>query len=141
MTIESALSSYLRTKDTITDEVSTRSYPHPAPNDAVYPFVTYTVTSEDQQHDMSGASGLARVNVQLDAWAKTIADRVAVSEALRNALDGFTGDMGAENLNIRSCFLSDRSTLQETDPEGRAQPIYRASMDFSIWHVESVPTL
>lgn len=141
MTIESALYSYLSTKSTITDEVGTRIYPHPAPNDADYPFITYSVTSENTQHDMTGASGLANVQVQLDAWAETVADRSDASEAIRNALDGFTGNMGTENLNIRTCFLVDRSTLQESDPEGRQQPIFRASMDFTIWHVESAPTL
>lgn len=141
MTIESALYSYLSNKASITALVSTRIYPEVGPNDAGYPFITYITVTGDQQHDMSGASGLTNVRMQIDAWADIIADRVSVSEALRNALDGFTGNMGTENLNIRSCFLADYSTLRETEPEGRGQPIYRASLDFSIWHVESVPTL
>ena len=141
MTIESALYSHLSTKASIIALVSDRIYPQIAPNGTAYPFITFTVINEDHDHAMSGATGLANVSMQIDVWTETIADRVAVSEALRNALDGFTGDMGTEDLNIRSCFLDNRAVFQETDTEGKGQPIYRASMDFSIWHVETVPTL
>ncbi len=141
MTIESALYSYLSTKTTVTDEVSTRIYPQTAPNGTAYPFITFSVISETNDHSMTGATGLANPIIQVDIWSATIASRVSGSEAIRNALDGFTGDMGTENLNIRSCFLSNRSNFEESDTEGKGQPTYRSSMDFSIWHVESLPTL
>ncbi len=141
MTIETALYSYLSTKASITALVSTRIYPQVAPNDAAYPFITYTIIAGDTSHHMGGASGLVNVSMQIDAWADNIPDRESVFQALRNALDGFTGDMGTENLNIRSCFLSDFSNLNEPNPEGKGLPVVRKSLDFSIWHVESVPTL
>lgn len=140
MTIESALYSYLSNKASITSLVSTRIYPQVAPNSAAYPFITYNVINEEPTHSMSGAVGLTHLTVQIDVWCNTVANRVAVSEALRNALDGFTGAMGAENLSIRNCFLENRTNFNETDGEGKT-PVYRSSMDFSIWHVETVPTL
>ncbi len=141
MSIGSALFSYLSNKASITARVSTRIYPHPAPESATYPFITYSTTGEDHQHHMEGGSGLVDVSMQIDVWAETMANRVLTQEALRNALDGYTGGMGLESLNIRSCFLQDLTELHEPDTEGKGRPIYRASMDFSIWHVESVPTL
>ncbi len=140
MTIESALYSYLSTKASITALVSTRIYPQVAPDSGDYPFITYNVISESHDHAMQGATGLANPSLQVDVWAETIADRVAVSESLRNALDGFTGNMGTENLSIRNCFLQNRANFNENDGEGKT-PAYRSSMDFSIWHVETVPTL
>ncbi len=141
MSIGSALFSYLSNKTSITTRVSTRIYPHPAPESATYPFITYSVIGEDHQHHMAGGSGLVNVSLQVDVWATTHANRVLTQEALRNALDGYTGTMGAESLGIRSCFLHDLTELHEPDTEGSGKPITRASMDFSIWHVESVPTL
>jgi hypothetical protein len=140
MTIESALYSHLSTKASITALVSTRIYPQVAPESATYPFITYTVLSESHDHSMGGATGLTNPTIQIDAWADTIANRVAVSEAIRNALDGFTGNMGTENLSIRNCFLQNRANFNENTTEGKT-PTWRSSMDFSIWHVESVPTL
>lgn len=141
MTIESALYSYLSNKASVTALVSDRIYPQVAPQGTAYPFVTFNVLSEDTQHDMSGASGLTNVAMQIDAWCETVADRVSVSEALRNALDGFRGAMGTESLHISNFFMTDRQNFVEGDTEGKAHPLYRSSMDFSIWHAESVPTL
>ena len=141
MTIESALYSHLSNKASITALVSTRIYPQVAPDTASYPFIVYSVISEGHEHSMSGASGLASVTMQIDAWASTVASRVALSEAIRNALDGFRGDMGTENLSIRSCFLESRSNFFEPKTDGKETPDHRASLDFLIWHFESVPTL
>lgn len=140
MTIESALYSYLSTKASVTAVVGIRIYPQVAPDSAAYPFITYNVTNEQHDHSMGGATGLANPSIQIDVWAETVANRVAIAEVVRNALDGFRGNMGTENLNIRNCFLQNRSNFNESDGEGKT-PIYRSSMDFSIWHVETVPTL
>ena len=140
MTIESALYSYLSTKASITALVSTRIYPEVAPDSAAYPFITYNIFGESHDHAMQGATGLTNPTLQLDVWADTIADRVTISEAIRNALDGYTGNMGTENLSIRNCFLQNRANYTESDGEGKT-PAYRSSLDFSIWHVETVPTL
>ena len=141
MTIESALFSYLSTKAEVTAEVSTRIYPQPAPQEADYPFITLMVITDNPEHHMGGAAGLTNVGMQIDIWTETIPERVEISEVIRNVLDGFRGNMGTENLNIRSCFMQNRANFLESDTEGKASPVYRSSMDFSIWHVESLPTL
>lgn len=141
MTIETALFSYLITKSPITTEVSTRVYPSVPPSDPTYPFITYQVISNGPAHDMSGAVGLTEVRLQIDAWAFAASQQQAISEAARNVLDGFRGLMGTELLDVRQCFLDSRNTFQEPDKQGKNLPVYRASLDFLIWHVESLPTL
>lgn len=140
MSIETAFYSYLSNRAAITALVGTRIYPLLAPDTPTYPHITYTVFGEGHDHDMDGATGLTDLTMQVDVWAKTITSRRNVAEALRNALDGFTGNMGTENLNIRNCTLEDRSHFFDKDDEGGGT-FYRTSMDFSIWHVETVPTL
>ncbi|MCP4230782.1 MAG: DUF3168 domain-containing protein, partial [bacterium] len=112
MGIETALYSYLSTKTVITDEVSTRIYATVAPSSVTYPFITFEIISEDPDHHMGGAAGLTNVLVQVDAWAFLVAERQAIGEAIRNAMDGFTGDLGTENLRIRNCFLRNRTTFE-----------------------------
>ena len=141
MSIEKALYDYLSTKAGVVAQVSTRVYPDIAPESAVYPFITVTITNETHDHHMQGGSGLANPTIQLDVWAETLPTRVAAAEAVRLSLDGFRGAMGTDSLSIRSCFLVNKSNFQEQDAEGRGNPVYRSSMDFSIWHVETVPTL
>ena len=141
MTIETAMFSYLSNKASITALVNTRIYATVPPSSVTYPFITYTVLSEDTEHDMGGAVGLTNVLLQIDAWAYIVSERQAISEALRNALDGYKGQMGAELLDIRNCFMTDRNTFEEPDKQGKNLPVHRSSLDFSIWHVESVPTL
>ena len=84
---------------------------------------------------------MTNVLVQIDAWAFLVAERQAIGEAIRNALDGFVGDLGAENLVIRNCFLRNRTTFEEPDKQGKNLPVHRSSLDFSIWHEQSLPTL
>ncbi len=141
MTIESAFYNHMSNKASITALVSTRIYASVAPSSVTYPFITFKVVSDVPEHDMGGAVGLTHVLLQVDAWALLVSERQSISEAVRNALDGFTGDLGAENLKIRNCFLDNRNSFEEPDKHGKNLPVHRASLDFSIWHVESVPTL
>ena len=141
MTIESALFSYLSTKASVFAAVGTRIFPEVAPERAAYPFITYTLVGDVPEHHMTSAAGLTNVTMQIDIWSETFALAVSVSEIIRNALDGFTGPLGTENLGIRTCHLENRITIPESDIEGGQNPVFRKSMDFLIWHVESVPTL
>jgi len=141
MTIETAFFSYTSTKASITALVGTRIYASAPPSSPTYPYVTFKKISDQPNHYMAGAVGLATVLLQVDVWAFLVQERQDISEAFRNALDGYTGVMGAENLDIRNCFLDNRSSFEEPDKQGKNLPVHRASLDFSIWHVESLPTL
>ncbi len=141
MTIESALFNYLSNESGMTTLVSTRIYASSPPSAPVYPFVTFQVLNNQPEHYMAGAVGLTEVLMQVDAWAFLVSEQQAISEALRNLLDGFRGAMGSELLAVRKCFLETRTTFQEPDKQGKNLPVHRASLDFSIWHVESLPTL
>ncbi len=141
MTIETALFSELSTTAEVIAVVGTRIYPQVAPATVAYPFIVYSVISSLPEHHAGGASDLTNVSLQIDVWAETVGELLTIVEVIRNDLDGFKGDMGTENLDIRSCFLETRRTFEEPDPRGRKAPVFRSDMDFSIWHVSSVPTL
>lgn len=141
MTIETALYSHLSTQAGITALVSNRIYATVPPSSPTYPFITFQIFSNAPEHHMGGAAGLTVVKLQIDAWAFLVQEQQDISEAIRNELDGFRGAMGTELLAIRNCFLETRNTFEEPDKQGKNLPVHRASLDFSIWHVESLPTL
>jgi len=140
MTIETAFFSYVTAQASITTHVGTRVYPLVAPYTPTYPHIVFTVFGEGRDHSMSGATGLVDLTMQVDVWASSITSRVAIAEALRNKLDGFRGDMGTENLDVRNCTLQNKEQFFEKDTEG-GNTFYRVSMDFLIWHTETLPTL
>jgi len=141
MTIETAFFSYISNEAAITSLVGTRIYASVAPSSVTYPYITFQVISNSPEHYMQGASAITSVNLQVDAWARLVAEQQAISSALRNALDGYRALMGTEQLDVRKCFLDNRNTFEELDKQGKNLPVHRASLDFSIWHVESLPTL
>ncbi len=141
MTVETALFNYLSNEAGMTALVNTRIYASTPPSSPVYPFVTFQVLNNQPAHHMGGAVGLTEVLMQIDAWAFLVSEQQSISEALRNLLDGFRGQMGTELLEVRKCFLETRNTFQEPDKQGKNLPVHRASLDFSIWHEESLPTL
>ena len=141
MSIATAMFSHLSSQAGITALVGTRVYATVPPSDPTYPFITFQVFSDAPEHHMGGAVGLTIVKMQIDAWAFLVQEQQDISEAIRNALDGFRGLMGTELLDVRHCFLESRNTFQEPDKQGKNLPVHRASVDFSIWHVESLPTL
>ena len=141
MTIETALYSHLSTQVGITAIVGTRIYATVPPSSPTFPFITFQVFSDVPEHHMDGAVGLTRVLMNIEVWAFVVAEQQAISEALRNELDGFRGAMGTEVLQVRNCFMENRNSFQEPDKQGKNLPVHRSSLDFSIWHEESLPTL
>lgn len=141
MTIETAMFSYLSGKPAITAIVTTRIYATSPPSNPTYPFITFQILNDEPRHHMLAASGITEVRLQIDAWAFLVSERRDISEELRKVLDGFRGLMGTELLDVRYCFLENRNTFQEPDKQGKNLPVHRASLDFAIWHVESLPTL
>ncbi len=139
MTIEKALFDYMSNHASIAGQVSDRIYPDVAPENTDYPLITFTVIAESHVHHMEGASGLVNPSIQIDVWATKVSDRAITSEAIRGAMDGFRGVM--DDIEIRNCFLIDKTNFIESPQQGEGKPVYRASIDFSIWHVEDVPQL
>jgi hypothetical protein len=103
------------------------------------PFIVFTRVSENHDHTMAGPSSMAFQRIQIDCYATTAAARETVSEAVRNALDGYSGTLGT--VNVREIWLDSQRDSYDEPISGNAAPLYRTGMDFMIAHVQSVPTL
>lgn len=141
MSLRTAIYDHLGDETDITDVVSDRIYPDVAPEGADLPYITVNVVSTFHSHHMTAASGLAQARVQIDCWTTSSTGRETLSEAVREALDGYRGgSMGDDSLDVRSVHLEDDAQTYEPPTTGSDVGVFRQRMDFMIWYAESVPT-
>lgn len=100
--LEDGIYSLLLDNSSIVSLVSTRIYPVNLPEDVdLFPCITFQRITTTPEYTMDGPLGLEKVRVQIDAWSFDYGEVKAVAEALRIALDGFSGSLpnGAVVLN------------------------------------------
>lgn len=139
MTMSAGLYTYLVSLTPVTDQVSTRVYNGRAPERTVYPYITYEEISGPTVQQQAAAAGLVDSRFQIDVWAETHPSREATAEAIREALDGFTGStMGS--MTVKRVSLENRQDSVDQADGGSQRAIYRKIIEFRIWYAESVPT-
>ena len=126
--IESALH-YILVNDTTVKAITTRCYPVTIPQSPTYPLILYTKISGDRDHALRGASGHAHPRFQIEAWAETYTGAKTLADAIRNALDDYSGT--AAGTVIHSCLIESERDTYESEIE-----IYRIMQDYMIWHEE-----
>ena len=143
MSILDSITSELKADSTVTNQVSTRIYQDYAYAKAAKPYlVVYQISAVRFPH-MVGASGVVNSRVQVDCVASTRASRDATGDAVRLALDMATGSIGkvaaSNDQTIQYAQLND--DRHETVPPVQAgqRGIFTRSMDFLVWHAETVP--
>ncbi len=130
MMLAESLRDYLIADSGLSALVSERVHPVLLPQNSTLPAVTYQLISQDPLHTLDGPVNLNRPRVQFDVWADTYLEMEAVNDALRNALDGFTGGIGGSppSLIVQGAFLVTERDLFESEPE-----LFRRSADYFIW--------
>lgn len=127
MSLEAGLYAHLIGHPGVSQITGSRVYPEKIPQNAEMPALAYRLIStvDDEAHDRD--PGLVAARFQLDVLAARAAEAIALRDALRPALKGFTGLMGTVPVQAVH-WLSQWSDYDE-DLE-----LYRQSMDIKIWH-------
>ena len=129
--IEQGLLTHLQADAGITAIVDGRIDAVVSPQNETLPRITFQRISSNRVMSFGGPSGLTRGRFQIDCWAATYDDSKNLAEAVRLAMDGFSGLMG--DVPVRVILLTDND-LFEANPK-----TYRVSMDFAIWYEETKP--
>ena len=134
MTIKAALHDHLVGLDVVGDRV----FWGLAPQGQQRPYIVLHRVTADHDYHLGGSSGLVEDLFQIDCVADSAEAAEDLSEAVRDGLDTFRGDM-------RGVFVNDVHLRDESDepmiPVGSSgASVVRNRMDFSIWHAEAVPT-
>ena len=126
--IESAIRYILVNDDTVKD-ITTRCYPVTIPQSPTYPLILYTKITGMRDHHLRGPSGHAHPRFQIEAWAKTYTEAKTLADAIREALDGYSGT--AVGTKIGSCLIE-----SERDDYQNEIDVHRVIQDYFTWHEE-----
>lgn len=103
---------------------SARIYPLLMQQSSAHPAVTYQRISAPRVEtaSLSGQNARVRCRMQLDCWARTFAQALSLSDAVRAAM------LGASTFTALA--LDERHTYEDDTS------IYRISADYSCWYLE-----
>lgn len=138
MSVETALVDKLSGTAGVTAQIgsgdSIRLYPDLAPAGTARPYATYIVVSESPSRHFAGItnSQVYFSRVQIDVWASTGLSRRTTADAIRAALDGFSGAMGDESLDVRRVAVVDLANSFERPESDDEIPIYRCRLEVEI---------
>lgn len=128
--IEADLRAYLIAQPAITSLVGTRVYPMTLPQGAVFPAITYQRVGGAPEFSHDGGSDVARARMQLDCWSTTYGDAASLGLAVKQALSGYRGPMGATpDVAAR---ITNAMDLDEPELSLR-----RRMLDVALWHKEA----
>lgn len=131
MTVEVGLLVYLEATGV---GVATRLYPNILPQNPTLPAIVYQRIATTRVNSLSGPSGLATPRFQFTCWATTYGGAKVVAEALRAALDGYTGAAGA--YAISDAILEDDGDIYEPSIGLEEKEAWGIRLDYIIWHPE-----
>ena len=130
MEAEEAVRTILADDASVADLVSARIYPGRLPQGVTLPAIVYQRISAVRLNDLSGPSGFARPRVQLDLWASTYSGVKALARVVRQALDGYSGEV--DGFGVADAILDEELDLYEPGVDD-----YRVVQDYFIWHGET----
>ncbi|MCK6478578.1 MAG: DUF3168 domain-containing protein [Planctomycetaceae bacterium] len=103
-----------------------RVYSEVLPQAPTPPAVVFDVVSADEDISLSGPTGVRRVSVVVDSWARKRADATALGLAVRRVLAGHSGAAGG--LEVQAAFLVSERWAYDAEVD-----LYRTTQDFEVW--------
>jgi hypothetical protein len=145
MRMEDALVAFLKADSATNALIAGRIYPSAMPQQKVssksVPCIVYhrISTPREMAHDgpRGGGSlaGCAQPRFQLDLYALESAKASQLAEAVRLALDGFSGSMGGSGgVEVQAVFVEDEQSGFED--LGDSLRLHWKQLDLVIWHAE-----
>ena len=110
--------------------VVARIYPYALPQTPTLPAITYMLTSEPTEHCQNETySAIKRANVRVMCWAESWSGAIALSAAVEDALDAFSGLLGGAT-GVRAVV-----TLTNSVDMGDELTLWkRRILDFEVWY-------
>jgi Protein of unknown function (DUF3168) len=142
LVIEESLVAYLASVGPVRDLIGDRIYPEVAPVKASFPFLVYTVITDQDELTIAEAAGSPVATIQLDCWGEGGKQGALKAKrlyrAIRDALHGFgPGVMGSHWVD--RVQVTDRSDQGENPQAGRERGDSRVMMQISIAYDDTAP--
>jgi len=138
MSFREDLVTYMDTDATLTGLISTRRFPQFAPQDTIFPYITFLkLTSESILHT-SAVTSIVPETWQFNIWGEKMAQIDPVEEALRELFDGYAGPMGSTT--VRETKITGIVDSSELPSDGTQKGPFETIMNINFWYLRSVPT-
>jgi hypothetical protein len=132
--IEEALYSILSNDATLLALTSTRIYPNILQQAVIMPAVTYQQISGQRDEVMTSPTGFVESRFQINGWSDTYSETRDVANAIRGALDGFSGTVSS--VEIEAIHLIDEGDIPAFPPGKDVVKRYGKRLDFTVWFKE-----
>ena len=126
MTVEADLITRLDAVSMVTDLVGSRVYASQAPQNVTRPFVVFHKLGADRRSAFVSDTGAVRYLFQFDCYAETYDVSISVANALRFALQRYSGN------SVHHVFVGSEKTMYNDEGE-----LYRSMIEFIVWYKES----
>lgn len=97
---------------------SVRVYPLTAPDQVVKPYITYQRISSSSENVLSGNSGLTNTRMQIDVYATTYIESMAIASQIDSLMNGFKQTISLNSQDLYEDIVK----------------LFRVQTDYSIWH-------
>lgn len=116
--------------------VGSRVHPLVLPQNVLYPAIRYQriSTPRSQYRALDGRAEYASPRFQIDAYALTHAQAIAVAQAVYELLEGFTGTVAG--LRIDQISIDDEAADMEAGAGPGGAHLYRHRTDVFLYHPE-----
>ena len=129
-TVETAVRAVLVGASGVTDLVSTRVYPSGAPSSVTKPFVVYEVDTLEPVDALDGHTGITFASFTITSWGASYSDAKAVADAVRTALNDYSGTSDSVSIPVAS-HDSSRDIVYWPE-DGSELPIHGVELDWRI---------
>lgn len=139
MTPETALRTVALANETVAGLLGARVYPNQAAQGAAYPLAVYNRVASEYFDNLEGVDddGLASCRVQLDVFGKTHDAAREAADAIRAALNGYSGTVGTEDtLNVRRVRCVNDMDGFDSATDGSAVGACRVVLEFEVWTID-----
>lgn len=135
MLIEEAIYERLSAVSAVTDLLGTppRIYPQQAPQSCAFPVVVYQQANQRRVRTLTGFVSLSSYDLHLDCYGETYTSAKAVWDAVRDALNGYKGELGSGAIAVRGIFDEGAQDGLESPVHAEEDGIHRVGLDLSIW--------
>lgn len=111
-----------------------RVYPQAIPQDSLLPCIVYERISTPRVSSLTGTAGIATPRMQIVSWADTYSGAKTLADAVRNALDDYTGEV--DGLYIGWIRIEDEGDMIDLSVGMDSERVYGVRQDFVIQHFE-----
>jgi hypothetical protein len=130
--MKASLRTYMLSQIDIAGLVGVRIYSPPAPRDTPTPYITLSVINSKTERHIVSLNDVVDTVMQIDCWGATSASVSALASAVRNAVDGYHGEMREKT--VFSIILDNEIETREELNDGSQQLAHRKAQTYRIRH-------